>query len=84
MYDPDTEPKQKQNLHRHELSWGKKHSLRNSFIGSETFPLTLISRHVQLREKIQLLALVAQYRHWWRITGTGGAVCKGATPSVEQ
>ena len=48
-------------------------------------------------------ALVAQtgtggaYRHWWRITGTGGAlpalvaqtgtggaVCKGATPSVEQ
>jgi hypothetical protein len=36
-------------------------------------------------------ALVAQYRHWWRstgtggaVTGTGGAVCKGATPSVEQ
>jgi len=31
-------------------------------------------------------------RHWWRsdtgtggaVTGTGGAVCKGATPSVEQ
>jgi hypothetical protein len=29
-------------------------------------------------------ALVAQHRHWWRNTGTGGAVCKGATPSVEQ
>ena len=34
----------------------------------------------------------AVYRHWWRsvpalvaqCTGTGGAVCKGATPSVEQ
>ncbi len=33
----------------------------------------------------------AVYRHWWRsvpalvaqCTGTGGAVCKGATPSVE-
>ncbi len=24
------------------------------------------------------------YRHWWRNTGTGGAVCKGATLSVEQ
>jgi hypothetical protein len=27
----------------------------------------------------------AVYQHWWRsATGTGGAVCKGATPSVEQ
>jgi hypothetical protein len=27
----------------------------------------------------------AVYRHWWcSVTGTGGAVCKGATPSVEQ
>jgi hypothetical protein len=39
----------------------------------------------------QLPALMAQYRHWWRSyrhwwrsTGSGGAVCKGATPSVEQ
>ncbi len=39
----------------------------------------------------QLPALVAHYRHWWRSylhwwrgTGSGGAVCKGATPSVEQ
>ncbi len=30
------------------------------------------------------LDVPGRYRHWWRTTGTGGAVCKGATPSVEQ
>jgi hypothetical protein len=34
--------------------------------------------------RAQLPALVAQYRHWWRSTGTGGAVTGtgGAVPAL--
>jgi hypothetical protein len=44
-------------------------------------------------EELLILEAFSIHRHWWRsdrhwwgsaVTGTGGAVCKGATPSVEQ
>jgi hypothetical protein len=45
----------------------------------------------EISEKLKKYILKVTDRHWWRltgtggaITGTGGAVCKGATPSVEQ
>ncbi len=36
-------------------------------------------------EQLAFSVDIINNRHWWRsVTGTGGAVRKGATPSVEQ